>query len=142
MRGTRRERLCFEAPEGGGTDVDLAEQSRERDGVAPWWRCAACGYRITPHAAAMAMHGCHEHYCRNPLGIDFHIGCFREAPGCRNEGEATLDHTWFAGHAWRYALCAGCHTHLGWFFRARAGDGFYALILPRLSLDAGSPTGH
>jgi hypothetical protein len=67
----------------------------------------------------------------NPGGWVYELGCFLEAPGCRSEGEPTEEHTWFAGHAWRIALCVECGTHLGWRFDGTSGA-FWGLILERL----------
>ncbi|AMD91922.1 hypothetical protein [Desulfomicrobium orale] len=59
-------------------------------------------------------------------------GSDHAAPGCRFEGEFTEAFTWFPGYAWRFALCAGCGTHLGWEFRDRT-SGFAGLIVTELS---------
>jgi len=76
--------------------------------------------------------GAHEHRCTNPHNITYHIGCFREATGCAVSGEATTEYTWFPGYAWRIALCANCHAHLGWRFQSR-DDYFHGLIMARLT---------
>jgi hypothetical protein len=44
----------------------------------------------------------------------FAILLFSRTIGCRQEGEPTLKHTWFPGHAWPFCLCARCARHLGW----------------------------
>jgi hypothetical protein len=92
--------------------------------------CATCRHPITHQDHAVAVGGAHEHRCTNPAGLQFRIGCFREAKGCIELGEATTEHTWFAGCAWRVALCAKCRAHLGWRFDG--DDVFYGLILGRL----------
>ena len=61
----------------------------------------------------------------------YRIGCFRRAPGCAQAGEPTFEYTWFPGHSWRLALCAGCRAHLGWAFQG-GQDAFFGLILDRL----------
>jgi hypothetical protein len=104
--------------------------------------CFACGHPITSERQRFAAGGAHEHTFTNPAGWVYRIGCFRSAPGCAQAGEFTEEYSWFPGQAWRYALCAGCRTHLGWVFRgASAGAGgaagsappeFYGLILDRL----------
>jgi hypothetical protein len=86
----------------------------------------------------------------------YRIGCFRQARGCAQAGEFTEEYSWFPGRAWRYALCSGCRTHLGWAFRAAGsapggtasagGAGgteaeFYGLILDRLVGAAGAEPG-
>jgi hypothetical protein len=94
--------------------------------------CAACRLPVTDQDQRIAMLGAHAHSCVNPHGLLFHIGCFREAPGCAASGAATTEHTWFPGYAWRVAHCARCGTHLGWRFEG--GDsGFYGLIVKRLT---------
>ena len=96
--------------------------------------CAACGYPITHRQARKPVNGAHEHQFTNPHGISFHIGCYAEAPGCVQVGEATEEHSWFPGHAWRIAGCASCQQHLGWGFHGRDGGRFFGLIVDRLSL--------
>jgi hypothetical protein len=96
--------------------------------------CVACGHRITSEAERIAVAGAHAHTFTNPHGLSFHIGCFRAAAGCRDEGPGSYDYTWFAGYAWSVAVCAQCGSHLGWRYRNSGGDGFFGLILQRLEL--------
>jgi hypothetical protein len=116
---------------------DRKREKRVRATVAdqpkrePRLLCAACQQLVTYPIQRITMNGQHEHACTNPQGMTFHIGCFREASGCTTVGEATPEFTWFAGFAWRVALCAQCRTHLGWRFDS-ASDHFYGLILSRL----------
>src|SRR5262245_12372543 len=93
-------------------------------------RCAACRHEVTSRAARVSVHGAHEHRRVNPIGIDFHLGCFGEAPGCLSEGQPTLFWTWFPGYAWRIASCRACGDHLGWTFCGE--ETFFGLILDRL----------
>ncbi len=99
--------------------------------------CLACGHPITSRRERIREGGDHEHTFANPAGYLFRIGCFARAPGCLLAGQATLEHTWFPGRAWRYALCGGCRTHLGWAFLA-GESAFYGLILDRLQ-ESGGP---
>jgi hypothetical protein len=99
--------------------------------------CTACRHPVTHQDERIQVHGGHEHRFTNPHGIPFHIGCFREAAGCLAVGAATPEFTWFAGYAWRIALCAHCRAHLGWRFEAPQ-DYFYGLIIARLT-SAGPP---
>ena len=92
--------------------------------------CRACDHPITSARARIAVSSATASKT-NPAGLTFHIGCFRRAPGARGFGRACAEHSWFAGHTWRIALCGGCETHLGWAFQA-AGEGFHGLILDRL----------
>jgi hypothetical protein len=94
--------------------------------------CGTCRHAITTVDARLSVNGAHQHRCTNPHGLTFDIGCFRDAPGCTVTGQPTAEHTWFPGYRWDIALCAQCHTHLGWRFESPA-DGFYGLILARLT---------
>jgi hypothetical protein len=94
--------------------------------------CAACRNPVTHQDERIPVQGAHEHRCTNPHGVTYHIGCFREAAGCAAIGEATTEYTWFPGYAWRIALCANCHTHLGWRFQSQE-DYFHGLIVARLT---------
>lgn len=94
-------------------------------------RCRQCGHVVTSAAARAEKAGHHRHVFGNPAGYVFEIGCFATAPGCAVQGPATLEFTWFAGYAWRFASCAACGTHLGWAYSSGA-DGFFGLILERL----------
>lgn len=94
--------------------------------------CFICGTAITRTSERICMQGSHEHTFANPAGYAFHIGCFRNAPGCSQAGEFTEMFSWFAGFSWRYALCGSCKIHLGWAYRDAEGNHLYGLILNRL----------
>ncbi len=108
----------------------LDEEQAQRDDQR--LLCAACGQLITRREHEIARNGSHQHTFTNPHGLTFSIGCFSDASGCVQTGEATYEWTWFDGFKWRVALCGHCHTHLGWGYRSNAGDGFYGLILERI----------
>jgi hypothetical protein len=93
--------------------------------------CAACGHPVTHRNARLAVNGTYEHSFMNPHGFSFHIACFKTAPGCKQSGIPTHEHSWFKGYSWRYALCSQCHEHLGWHYIGN-GDDFYGLIKSRL----------
>ncbi len=99
--------------------------------------CASCGERITSVKERLEMNGTHAHTFTNPHGFSFDIGCFRSAPGCTPQGQATEAWTWFRGYAWRVAVCGGCGAHLGWGYEPVPADpdsrGFFGLILDRLA---------
>lgn len=99
--------------------------------------CIACRQIVTHLDERIAVNGATEHTVRNPCGIEFHIGCFRSAYGCRASGAATQAYTWFPGYAWRLARCGKCGLHLGWRYHASA-DSFHGLILNRLTARASS----
>jgi hypothetical protein len=93
--------------------------------------CKACGHDITSDGERISINGQHVHTRMNPAGFEYTFDCFREAPGCRQVGTPSYEHTWFAGYCWQIAVCAGCGEQLGWLFRNQ--DGFYGLIKDRLA---------
>ena len=95
--------------------------------------CAACGAVVTDRRNAVSVAGAHQHTFVNPAGIIYRVRCFSDAPGCREAGELTGEFSWFAGYAWRYALCGSCAEHLGWVYRAEARGAFYGLIAEKLA---------
>jgi hypothetical protein len=115
------------------TDSAVATDTRRREQTEREKRlvCAACGHVVTRLADQTAVNGEHAHTCTNPHGKTFHIGCFREAKGCKAVGPSTDEFTWFAGYVWSVALCRNCDVHLGWLFRSST-DRFFGLILDRL----------
>jgi hypothetical protein len=94
--------------------------------------CAACGAGITHEKERMSVGGAHVHTFKNPSAIDFTIGCFANAHGCRPVGERSTVWTWFPGFAWQVSLCARCGAHLGWSFEGEASR-FWGLILDKLA---------
>jgi hypothetical protein len=96
--------------------------------------CAACRCLVTYAIQRVSIDGAHEHCRTNPEGVIYRIGCYREAIGCTPLGRGTLEFTWFAGYAWRVALCKNCGAHLGWRFDA-AADHFFGLIVDRLTME-------
>lgn len=94
--------------------------------------CARCRHTITHQNQQIEANGAHTHAFINPHGLTFHIGCFRDAPGCTPLGAPTTEFTWFPGYAWRVADCAKCAVHLGWLFTS-SSDAFYGLIVDRLT---------
>lgn len=104
-----------------------------RDHAERVLRCRRCGHPVTTEQARRSVNGRHVHHLFNPAGILFEVGCFEAAPGCRFDGALTTEFTWFPGFAWRYALCGGCGSHLGWEYQGEAG-GFAGLIVTELRL--------
>lgn len=109
-------------------DTNLAEKAMKDKRLF----CTVCRHPVTHQDECIIVQGGHEHTFTNPHGTVYHIGCFRVAAGCAPIGEATMEHTWFKGYAWRIALCASCHEHLGWLFQAE-GEYFHGLITSRLA---------
>jgi hypothetical protein len=130
MRLLRETRETRES--GGGYRAEGQTSGDQSVSRPRWVRCAACGHAIADEAARIERDGAHVHAFVNPAGIAFTIGCFREAPGCRAEGEESTVWSWFPGFAWTVALCARCGTQLGWLFRGEA-MGFFGLIVSRLA---------
>lgn len=93
--------------------------------------CNTCSQPVARKSDATSINGSHAHYCTNPYGIRFHVGCFSDALGCDLSGQPTAADTWFPGFRWRLASCSGCRIHLGWYFE-RGQDYFYGLILDRI----------
>ena len=58
------------------------EQQERKDYIY----CAVCSSVIGRGADRIKVNGGHDHYCINPHGLQFHIGCFQEALGCEIEG--------------------------------------------------------
>ena len=125
--------IAFDALQERDLDELLEEQKSREDSGRPI-RCGHCGQQVSTADQRIDQAGAHEHRFENPAGIGYRIGCFRHAPGCRCVGEATLEWTWFPGHAWSVALCIKCGAHLGWSFGPGAtGGAFFGLILDRLA---------
>jgi hypothetical protein len=117
---------------GPGEDlVEDADLEEERDPEKALF-CASCEAEITAEKHRRNVDGKFEHCFTNPAGILYCIGCFDEAPGVVPFGDETDEFTWFPGYAWQIVLCGSCHAQLGWRYW-REGDGFYGLILKRLS---------
>ena len=79
----------------------------------------------------MEWEGGHMHVFTNPGGFTYEVALFEYAD-CVPHGPATMAYTWFPGFAWQLALCANCHTHLGWRYRQSGRAAFYGLIRGRL----------
>jgi hypothetical protein len=122
------------APEGA-----LAVREIAGAGQGGWVACAACRALVTHSRERLSVDGAHSHSFINPAGLIFRVSCFAAAPGTVSVGEASADFTWFAGFAWRVALCRACGEHLGWSYH-RLDSGFVALIDDRV-VEARAPDG-
>ena len=126
----------FQIPEGKTLKLsETEEKARTDEENEKAIRCANCGFGITTAKERIEMDGRHSHVFNNPSGYLFEIGCFASAPGCVNRGEPIMEFTWFAGFAWRFALCGGCSAHLGWLYQSGSGRSFYGLILAHIVED-------
>ena len=99
-------------------------------------QCASCRWPISSVDARIEMSGRHDHHFVNPLGYEFHIGCFDEALGCAISGNAAAADSWFPQFRWQYASCSRCAKHLGWYFQSSEGIHFYGLILDRILVES------
>jgi hypothetical protein len=102
--------------------VEVAEPERQtrtrpsEGDPANDWLCAWCLNRAASERDRFSYEGKSEFSFKNPEGIRFKILTFARTIGCRAAGVPTLEHTWFAGHAWSYCLCNRCGMHLGWYY--------------------------
>lgn len=80
------------------------------------WLCAWCHNRVANEKDRFLYDGKDEFIFANPEGIRFAILIFSRILGCREVGAPTLEHTWFAGHAWSFCHCDRCGRQLGWYY--------------------------
>jgi DNA-directed RNA polymerase subunit RPC12/RpoP len=92
--------------------------------------CRHCSHALARARDRQPLDGAATRTFVNPHGHVFEIAAFREAAGCGAQGTPTSYWTWFAGHAWQYAHCAKCGSHVGWLF---TGDSrFFGLLVDRI----------
>jgi hypothetical protein len=94
--------------------------------------CRECGRHITDESRRVAVNGKHRHTFANPHGHVYDIGCFESAVGCIGVGPSSNEFAWFKGYSWQIVVCAGCMTHLGWFFLSSGEHHFFGLIVDRI----------
>lgn len=114
------------------TSGPLASDDTLTERVPRTIRCRACDATLTDAAHAIAMAGSHHHVFENPAGLAFEILCFRRADGCDSVATPTFEATWFAEHAWSFAICRRCQTHLGWAYWRADEIRFWGLMTDRL----------
>lgn len=119
---------------GGRAPAGLPEDKSAADDAdpEPVIRCRHCLHTIARPADEIAVQGAYRHTFANPHGYVYEIGCFRWADGCSNIGPSSTEFSWFAGFAWRIAVCRKCRLHLGWHFDSGTQNSFHGLILERL----------
>lgn len=108
---------------------------RQRQDDKDYIYCAVCSAVIGRGGDRIEVNGGHDHHFVNPLGLQFHLGCFREALGCEIVGAPHSADSWFMGFRWRIANCSECRRHLGWYFDRKDAAYFYGLILDRIQHD-------
>ena len=94
------------------------------------WLCAWCLNPVANEKDRFQFEGKDEFIFSNPAGIRFAIITFAQTFGCREFGTRTLEHTWFAGHAWSFCQCDRCGQHLGWCYSGQ--HEFVGLIKARI----------
>lgn len=126
--------LLRTAPRGrpNGSAAEIDPDRRLAASTADAVICRQCGREITAATESRVVNNAHVHTFANPEGIVFEIACYGDAWGCAYVGPASSEFTWFSGHVWRIAVCAGCHVHLGWRFASSDGRHFHGLITSRI----------
>lgn len=136
LPGTPRSGLSRELLEKQGPAVVVKEHPgqdpKEEAGRESVLVCRQCGKHITDENQRVSIDGKHRHTFANPHGHVYDIGCFGSAVGCLGAGPASGEFTWFRGYSWQIVICAGCMTHLGWFFLSSGEHHFFGLIVDRL----------
>jgi hypothetical protein len=107
-------------------------EPEEEDGREEVLVCRQCGRHITDERKRVAVDGKHRHTFANPHGHVYDIGCFASAAGCLGVGPSSNEFAWFKGYSWQIVICAGCMTHLGWFFLSSGKHHFFGLIVDRI----------
>lgn len=99
--------------------------------------CRECGARIASesHCIAVAGKPTLATYV-NPAGLECEVMTVARAANLAQADDATEEHTWFEGYAWRPVGCAACGVHLGWRYEAAGAPsgpaGFFGLLVGAL----------
>lgn len=121
-----------------GSPPDWLLQTLSDDESAPLKsvvRCRRCHNYLTENRYLIPVDGQTSHFFYNPAGQGFDIQTYRLAEGCSISGKPTEFFTWFPGHAWQFAWCRQCQTHLGWYYTCDGNEGFFGLITDLLILE-------
>jgi len=113
--------------------IEPCTRTRSRAALADaenGWLCALCHHRLASDRDRLQFGSQSEFAFANPAGVPFLIITFSEASGSRDQGDPTLEHTWFPGHAWSFCVCGECGQHVGWCYHG-AGS-FVGLIQNRI----------
>lgn len=90
--------------------------------------CASCNHSVARQSDRIEVNGAANHFFTNPYGVEYHVACYAQAPGCAISGGRRAADTWFAGFCWQLAACEACQHHLGWYFDKPEAF-FYGLVL-------------
>lgn len=105
-------------PEGaeGAPDPADAQDTQEAE---RWLVCRACGTELARVADRFAVPG-HDAVATfvNPGGFVHEVLTLRDAPGALHTGPRVPADSWFPGYTWRYGICGGCTTFVGWYYEA------------------------
>ncbi len=118
--------------------IDWLPQTLVDDELAPKKsvvRCLRCRNYLTENQYLIPVNGETYHFFKNPVGQGFDIQTYGFVEGCIVSGKPTEFFTWFPGHAWQFAYCRQCETHLGWYYSCDGGAGFFGLITDLLLLE-------
>jgi hypothetical protein len=100
------------------------------------FQCSACGSQVSRSDHLISLGGMNRHVFINPAGVECDFQTFISCPGAVAFGEATDEHTWFTGYAWRMAFCRQCGQHLGWYYqgmsRTRKPSEFWGILVSRV----------
>jgi hypothetical protein len=100
------------------------------------FKCNVCGGLVARSDHLVSLDGRIRHIFINPAGIEFDFQTFIFCSGAIAIGEATDEHTWFAGYAWRMAFCRQCGQHLGWYYQgmsqSRRPSEFWGILVARV----------
>lgn len=130
--GRARGLLLLRRPGEGAAPGSAREPSARTDLDAPSASvivCRTCGNPVSSSERLVSPTGSgSKHVFANPAGRVFEIITVAVVFGVHALGPPTIEHTWFAGRAWRAIVCARCGAHLGWRFDAPGARPFWGLI--------------
>jgi hypothetical protein len=101
-------------------------------------RCASCGALLMHPARLVPVGGTAMPVFVNPAGMFFELLLVDGVVNAFVVGPPTMEATWFAGYAWRCAVCRLCARHVGWRWDAASAGGtrwFCGLIRERIVVD-------
>jgi hypothetical protein len=100
------------------------------------FQCSVCGSLVARSDHLISLGGRNRHIFINPAGIECDFQTFLSCSGAVAVGEATDEHTWFTGYAWRMAFCRQCGQHLGWYYQGmsqtRRPTEFWGILVSRV----------